>query len=247
MNKQKLILATLLTLSVALLSVSLVEAQTIQDYAICYGYGETDLMPKGIGDTVFNYNEKIGLWVQIQNPPDVSYRVIWTDPSGNQYRNVPVEVIEKTGEDWGIVFDSINIAETTAKNKLGVWTVTLYIDGTPEVETQFQIIDYNELLKQISDIQTQIEDIIDEKDALAERNAELEGALKTLQEDYDELQSQVTTSSEYEQLEANYLKLQDDYEALKASQSTTKTMLYGAIIVALVAVVVAVYFGLMKR
>ena len=54
-----------------------------------------------------------------------------------------VSVIDKSGADWGIVFDSINIAESTAKTKLGVWTVALSIDGQVEVETEFQIISYS--------------------------------------------------------------------------------------------------------
>ena len=229
-----------------MLGVSIIQAQNIQDSTMCYGY-DTNLEPKGVGNTIFQYTEQIGLWVKIQNPPDVAYRVIWEDPNGNQFRNSAVTIIDKTDADWGIVFDSINVAESTARNKLGVWKVSLYIDGEVARESEFQIINYNDLLESISDIKEQIEDIVDEKDALSAQNAALEASLEALQVDYTALQSQVGTSSDYEALQDNYDELVEDYEAMKASQSSTKTMMYAAIVVALVAVVVAVYFGVLKK
>ena len=129
MSKHKLIIIALIAITFAAINISVINAQNIQDSEICYGYGSSDLQPKGIGNTVFPYTEKIGFWVQIQNPADVNYRIIWIDPDDSQYRNQPVEIVKKSGADWGIAFDSINIAETTAKNKLGVWDVELYIDG----------------------------------------------------------------------------------------------------------------------
>lgn len=246
MNKKKLSLITLLALTASMLGIIMTQAQTIQDSAICYDYG-SDLLPDGIGNTIFQYTEKIGLWVQIQDPPNVDYRIIWADPSGSQFRNTDVTVIDKSGEDWGIVFDSIDIAETTARNKLGVWRVSLYIDNELEVESEFQIIDYEDLIEDIEDIQEQIQGIVDEKDELLAQNADLQQALETLQADYADLESQVGTTSDYEKLQENYDDLNDDYEALKASQGSTRTMMYAAIIVALVSVVVAVYFGAIKK
>lgn len=237
---------TLLALTSSIFGIAMVKAQTVMDSAMCFGYG-SDLLPDGIGNTVFQYTEKIGLWVQLNDPPSVDYRIIWTDPSGTQFRNTAVTVTDKSGEDWGIVFDSIDIAETTARNKLGVWTVSLYIDNEVEVESEFQIIDYEDLIGNIQDIQGQIQDIVDEKDELLAQNAELQQALETLQEDYAELESQVGTTSDYEQLQENYDELNDDYEALKSSQGSTRTMMYAAIVVALVSVVVAVYFGALKK
>jgi hypothetical protein len=238
---------TLAIIICSTIGASIVSAQNIQDSALCYGYQTSDLQPIGIGNTIFQYTDKIGLWVQIQNPGDVSYRIIWEEPSGSQFSNQPVTVELKSGEDWGIVFNAINIAESTAKNKLGVWTAYLYVDGQPMVERQFQIINYDDLLESIEDIQGQVEDIVEEKDALAAQNAALEASLEALQADYSALQSQVGTSTDYEELQDNYDELFEDYEALKASQGTTRTMLYAAIVVALVAVVVAVYFGLLKK
>jgi hypothetical protein len=248
MNMYKHILQriTFAAILFSMLGFSTIQAQNIQDSAICYGYG-TDLQPIGIGNTLFQYTEKVGFWVQIQNPVDAQYRIVWEEPSGSQYRNTPVTVIEKEGEDWGIVFDSINIAESTAKNKLGIWKAVLYIDGEIEVESEFQLINYNDLLDSISGIQEEIEEIISEKDTLASQNAALETSLEDLQADYAELESQVGTSSDYEELQENYDSLVEDYEKLKDNQSSTKTMLYASIIVALVAVVVAVYFGVLKK
>lgn len=247
MKKQILTAISITAIIFSMFGVSTIRAQNIQDSAICFGYGTTDLQPKGIGTTYFQYTEKVGFWVKIQNPADAQYRVIWEEPSGSQFRNTPVTLIEKEGEDWGIIFDSLNVAESTAKNKLGLWKAVLYVDGEIEVESEFQIINYNDLLDSISGIQDEIEEIIAEKDALTAQNAALEASLETLQTDYAELQSQVGTSSDYEELQENYDSLVEDYEELKANQSSTKTMLYASIIVALVAVVVAVYFGVLKK
>ena len=247
MNKQKLSVITLLIITLSMLGVSTTQAQNIQDSTICYGYGTTELQPIGIGSTIFQYTEKVGLWVQIQNPPDVAYRIIWEDPSGSQFRNTAVTVVDKSGDDWGIVFDSINIAESTARNKLGVWTVKLSIDGEVEVEREFQIISYQNLIDDIQDVRDQITSIVDEKDALLAQNAALEASLRVLQADYSALEAQVGTSSDYEALQDNYDELNADYDALKANQGTTKTMMYASIVVALVAVVVAVYFGAIKK
>ncbi len=247
MNKQKISKIILFSLAISILGVPMIQAQNIQSSTMCYDYGNTDLQPIGEGNTIFQYTDKIGLWVQIQNPPDVTYRVIWYDPNGNQFRNVAVDVIEKTGDDWGIVFDSINIAESTAKNKLGVWTVALSIDGQVEVEEEFQIINYESLISSIQSIQDQIQDFIDEKDELLAEKESLEQQLTELQAENDDLLEQIGTGSDYEELVDDYEGLQEDYENLKASQGTTKMMMYASIVVALIAVVVAVYFGVMKK
>lgn len=230
-----------------MLSVSIINAQNIQDYAICYGYGTTDLQPKGVGNTIFPYTEKIALWVQIQNPPDTSYRVIWIDPSNSQYRNAAVTIIDKTGEDWGIIFDSINIAETTAKTKLGVWTVELYIDGELELRTEFQIINLETIQNQIAQVIADKNALIDDLDDLRAENDALQAQTDALEASYAALQAQVGSQSDYEQLQANYDDLSDDYDALKNSQGSTRMMMYAAIVVALVSVVVAVYFGALKK
>ena len=246
MNKQKLGIIILSALTLTMLSVSVSKAQNIQDSSFCYNY-DTNLMPIGEGNTIFQYTDKIGFWVQIQNPGTANYRIRWVDPSGQEFRNVPITILPKSGADWGIAFDSIKIAESTAKNKLGVWKVILSVDGQSEVESQFQIISYTSLLENIQDIQAQIADIVEEKDSLLAQNAALEAQLGSLQADYTALQAQVGTASDYEKLQQDYTDLSDDYEALKANQGSTRMMMYAAIVVALVSVVVAVYFGALKK
>ena len=247
MSKQKLSIITLLIITLSMLSVTATQAQNIQDYAMCFGYGTVDLQPRGVGSTIFPYTEKIGLWVQIQNPPDVTYRVIWLDPNDSQFRNTAVTVIDKSGENWGIIFDSINIAETTAENKLGVWAVELYIDGELELRNEFQIIDLETIQEQIAEVIADKNDLIDDLDTLRAENDALEAQISTLEASYAALEAQVGTQSDYEELQDNYDDLSAEYDALEASQSSTKTMMYAAIVVALVAVVVAVYFGLVKK
>ena len=247
MSKQKLSIITLLIITLSMLSVTATQAQNIQDYAMCFGYGTVDLQPRGVGSTIFPYTEKIALWVQIQNPPDVTYRVIWLDPNDSQFRNTAVTVIDKSGENWGIIFDSINIAETTAENKLGVWAVELYIDGELELRNEFQIIDLETIQEQIAEVIADKNDLIDDLDTLRAENDALEAQISTLEASYAALEAQVGTQSDYEELQDNYDDLSAEYDALEASQSSTKTMMYAAIVVALVAVIVAVYFGLVKK
>ena len=247
MNKQKLSMITLLIITFSMLGISSIQAQNIQDYAMCYGYGTTTLQPIGIGSTIFPYTEKIALWVQIQNPGDVNYRVIWLDPNDSQYRNTAVTVIDKAGDDWGIVFDSLNIAESTAKNRLGVWTVELFIDGELELRNEFQIINLESIQQQIAEVIEDKNDLIDDLDLIRAEKDALEASYAALQADYSALQAQVGTESDYEDLLDDYEQLSEDYDALKNSQGSTKTMMYAAIVVALVAVVVAVYFGLLKK
>lgn len=214
---------------------------------MCYAYGVSDLQPKGVGSTIFPYTEKIALWVQIQNPPDASYRIIWLDPSDSQFRNTAVTVVDKAGENWGIVFDSINIAESTAKNKLGVWTVELYIDSELELRNEFQIINLESIQQQIAQVIADKNNLIDDLDDLRLENSALEAQIGALEASYAALEAQVGTQSDYEELQDNYDELSEDYDALKASQGSTRTMMYAAIVVALVAVIVAVYFGVLKK
>lgn len=227
-----------------------VNAQTVLEYNFCYDYASSTLEPIGEGRYIFPYTEKIGIRIKLDNPSDVRYTVKWYEPNDSvqAYKTSSnLHVIEKTGESWGIIFDSLNIAETTASNKLGVWTVKFYIDGDETVNTQFLIIDYANIQTAFENLEDQIEDVIDQKDELVAQNQELRTQLESLQADYAALEAQVGTSSDYEELQDNYDDLQEDYESLKASQATTKMMLYASIVVALVAVVVAVYFGVLKK
>jgi len=248
MAKNRFIATILLTLLLA--SVPLGWAQTIQDSAICYGYSPTTLMPKGEGTTVFNHTEKVGFWVKIQDPPEAEYEIIWFDPNGNQHRIKTVEVVPKEGEDWGIVFDSILVSESTARRKLGVWTVSLYIDGTEYVSKQFEIISMKtieQILDAVDDIRGDLESLAEEKNQLLAQNEELRQELEDLQARYEELEENTRSDTEYQLLQDQYDELLEDYEALKENLVSTRTMMYAAIVVALVSVFVAVYFGALKK
>lgn len=247
MKSVKRTVAIAIFLALALSSVPRAEAFTILDSAICYGYGSTTLEPVGIGSTFFTYSEMVGLWVKIQDPPTTEIRIVWIDPSDTQFRSQAVTVTPKAGQNWGIVFDSINIAESTAKNKLGVWTVSLYIDHVLELESEFQIIDYEDLVEDIVSIQQQLQTLVNEKNQLLAENLQQAGILADLQADYAALQAQVGTSTDYQELQTQYNTLNTDYQNLGRDLSTTRMMMYAAVVVAVASVGVAVYFGAIKK
>ena len=248
MKSTRPVILTLILFTLAVSGVTLVRAFTIDEGNFCYNYDTNTLQPIGIGNTVFTYSEKIGFWVKITDPPTgVEIRVVWVDPSETQFRSQPVSVVPKTGENWGIIFDSINIAETTARNKLGVWTVYLYIDHVQEATAQFQIIDYNSILQNLANARSQIDNIQAENDLLESQNQQLTLQLQQLQQAYTTLEAQIGTSSDYEELKEDYDDLYDEYQALGRSLSTTRMMMYAAVVVAIASIGVAVYFGAIKK
>jgi hypothetical protein len=248
MKSTRLILASIVVLAIALSTVPQAHAYSIIDSMFCYGYSSTTLEPLGIGSTYFTYSEKAALWVKIQDLPSLDITVIWKDPSGTTFKNTQNPIKElKTGENWGIIFDSINIAETTAKNKLGVWTAELYIDHVLVLESNFQIIDYDSIVQSIANANAMINQIRAEKTQLDTQYQEQAQILTNLQTDYAALQAQVGTSSDYQQLQTQYNTLNNDYQNLGRDLSTTRMMMYAAVVVAVASVGVAVYFGAIKK
>jgi hypothetical protein len=249
MKSMRSIMATIIVLAIALAAVPQAHAFSILDSTFCYGYSATTLEPLGIGSTYFTYSEKAVFWAKIQDPPasSVEIRIVWVDPSDTQFRSQAVAVTPKTGQNWGIVTDSINIAESTAKNKLGVWTVSLYIDHVEEVAAEFQIISYDSILQSLASARSQIDTIQSENVLLASQNQQLILQLQQLQASYAALQAQVGTSADYQQLQTDYNELKSDYEDLGRDLSTTRMMMYAAIVVAVASVGVAVYFGAIKK
>jgi hypothetical protein len=248
MKTTRPVLAALLFFTVALAAAPQAKALTIADGVFCFRYDAATLQPVGVGNTVFTYSEKIGIWIKIIDPTaGVEYRIVWYDPSGSQFRQQAVTVVPKTGENWGIVFDSINIAETTAKDKLGVWDIKLLIDKEEEASAQFQIISYESLLQRITDATTQLNAVSSENDLLESQNQALTLQLQQLQASYTALQAQVGTSADYQQLQDDYDDLNSDYLALGRDLSTTRMMMYAAVVVAVASVGIAVYFGAIKK
>jgi hypothetical protein len=240
------ILASLIVLQTALPMV--MGAYEVLEFETCYGYRVDTLAPKGIGAAFFTHNENVGFWVKINDPPtDLSMRVIWTDPDDRQYDSNAVEVIQLEDEEWGIVFDSIYIYGASAENKLGVWTVELSIDGVIEAAKEFQILDYDSIVSDFALLKVQLNTLQLGYDTLEAQNQENIQKYAELQEDYNDLMLNPPNSEAMDELQDQYDEMYREYLQLQASMGTTKMMMYGAVVVAIASVAVAVYFGAIKR
>jgi len=240
------ILTSLIVIQVALPTV--MGAYEVLESETCYGYRTDTLGPKGIGTAFFTHNEKVGFWVKIDDPPtDLSMRVIWKDPNGNTYDNNAVTVVQLEGEEGGIVFNSIYIDGATAANKQGVWTVELSIDGTVEAAKQFQILDYDKITLDFLTLSNQIKTLRDEINDLQAQNLEIEQSYNNLLEDYNDILENPPNSEAMEELQDQYDEMYRNYLQMQANLGTTKMMMYGAVVVAIASVAVAVYFGAIKR
>lgn len=245
-NSLAFILASLIALQITLPTV--MGAYEILESETCFGYRADTLGPKGVGNAFFTHNEKVGFWVKINEPPtDLSIRVLWKDPNGITYDNNAVDVIQLEGEEWGIVFDSIYVDGTSAANKKGVWTVELSIDGTVEVAKQFQILDYETITTTFNELRQQLEEIRTTNDETQETNQALIEQLAELQADYNDLLENPPNAEALEALQEQYNDIYENYRDLQVNLSTTKMMMYGAVVVAIASVAVAVYFGAIKR
>jgi hypothetical protein len=239
-------LASLMIVQVALPTV--MGAYEILESETCYGYRLDTLYYKGGGSAFFTHNENVGFWTKIQDPPtDLSIRVIWTDPDGRQYDSNSAEVVQLEGEEWGIVFDSIYIYGTSAENKKGVWTVELSIDGTVEAAKEFQILDYDSILSDFAILRVQLNTIQLGYDTLQAQNQEVIQQYADLQSDYSDLLANPPNSEAMEDLQDQYDEMYREYLQMQANMGTTKMMMYGAVVVAIASVAVAVYFGAVKR
>ena len=225
-----------------------VNAYNVLEYETCYGYRLDTLYYKGGGGAFFTHNENVAFWAKIQDPPtDLSIRVIWTDPDDRQYDSNSAEVIPLEGEDWGIVFDSIYIYGTSAENKKGVWTVKLSIDGAVEAAKEFQILDYDSIIADFAVLRVQINTIQMGYDTLQAQNQENIQQYAELQADYNDLLQNPPNSEAMKDLQDQYDEMYRNYLQIQANMDTTKMMMYGAVVVAIASVAVAVYFGAIKR
>ena len=240
------ILASLIVLQIALPTV--MGAYEVIESETCYGYRTDTLAPKGIGTAFFTHNEKVGFWAKINDPPtDLSIRVIWTAPDERQYDSNSVEVVQLEGDEWGIVFDSIYIYGASAENKKGVWTVELSIDGVVEAAKEFQILDYDTIVSDFAVLRVQINTIQMGYDTLQAQNQEVIQQYADLQADYNNLLANPPNSEAMEELQDQYDEMYREYLQMQANMGTTKMMMYGAVVVAIASVAVAVYFGAIKR
>ena len=239
-------LASLMVLQIALPTV--MGAYEVIESETCYGYRTDTLAPKGIGTAFFTHNEKVGFWAKINDPPtDLSIRVIWTAPDERQYDSNSVEVVQLEGDEWGIVFDSIYIYGASAENKKGVWTVELSIDGVVEAAKEFQILDYDTIVSDFAVLRVQINTIQMGYDTLQAQNQEVIQQYADLQADYNNLLANPPNSEAMEELQDQYDEMYREYLQIQANMGTTRMMMYGAVVVAVASVAVAVYFGAIKR
>lgn len=250
MNKFKTGLIALLAVivSFSIIGLASVYAYDVEESTMCYGYSSSQLAPLGSTDAFLTTNEEAGVWVRIANPPDdVTFKFI--KPDGTEYSSGyrRVDVIPKEGENWGIAFATLDIGGRTPSNNPGLWKVNVWIEGELNAVVEFNIIDYDELSSQISQITTIVDGIVAEKDQVLADYDVLQSSYEDLEQRYEDLEDSSVSETQLYEMNRKYDDLQDDYESLEDSQASTQSMMYAAIVVALVAVVVAVYFGVMKK
>lgn len=238
-------------LLVAFTPVVSVNAYDLSDETICFGYSEFSLEPKGDSDVFLTTSEKVGFWIRIENPPtDPDIKVKWLDPDDDKYIEHSVDVVEEEDENWGIIYDEIKIHGTSSGmpwNKPGSWTVEMSIDGDTESILQFQILDYQALVQNFLTLQSHIDEVGEQKDALQSQLEEIQLDYAALEEDYNDLQEQSGTDGGFEELQDQYDDLEGSYTSLEVKLATTRMMMYGALVIAVLSVAVAVYFGAIKK
>ena len=249
--KTGLIALTAIMATIMILGVTSAHAYSVEEIKMCNGYSETTLSPHGITSAYLTTNDEAGIWVKIENPPvDVTFKFYYEDDGVEKEFTggySKVDVILKEGASWGIAFTTMDIDGKTPGFNPGVWTAKIYIEGEVESIEEFSIVDYSSLASSISSI---VEDYADLQETLAEiveENNQMVADYASLVGRYDELEESTVSEVQLMQLNNDYDDLQDEYDALEASQEGTRTMMYASIVVALAAVVVAVYFGLMKK
>ncbi len=249
--KTGLIALTAIVVTIMILGVTSAFAQTVEEVEMCNEYSETTLSPQGITNAFLTTNKEAGIWVKINDPPDdVTFKFYYQDNGvEKEYTGgySKVDIIPKEGANWGIAFTTIDIEGKTPSFNPGVWTAKIFIDGEVVKIKEFSIIDYASIVSSIASIQETVTEIVEEKNQVVDDYNNLVTDYGVLVQQYNDLED--TTVSEFQLMELNndYDDLQDDYDDLKAAQESTRTMMYGAIVVALIAVIVAVYFGLMKK
>ncbi|GEM_PF-3228848 len=253
--KTSLIALTAIMATLMIFGVTPAFAQTVEEIEMCYGYSETTLSPLGITSTFLTTNEEAGIWVKIINPPDDVIFKVYHDVNGVE-KEYPlgysrVDVIPMEGSSWGIAFATLDIDGKTPGFDPGIWTVKVFIDGSVVKIKPFSIIDYSSISSSIDAIREDFEameaeniQIIEDNEA---NNQENIAKYNELVEAYEDLEDSSVSEIRFIELTNDLEDLQDEYDDLVDTQGSTKSMMYGSIVVALIAVVVAVYFGLMKK
>ena len=234
-----------------IIGISTVYGYNVEESSMCYGYSNTTLSPLGTTEAFLTSNEEAGVWMKISNPPDtVIFKFYYTENgiekehTGGYSR---VDVLEKAETNWGIAFATMEISGKTPEFKPGLWSCKAYIDGDVVAIISFNVIDYDGFTNQISQISELVEGIVDEKNTVVAQYEDIVVKYDDLVADYDELKDSTVSEIQLNDLYRDYDDLEDQYDDLEASQESTRMMMYASIVVALVAVIVAVYFGVMKK
>lgn len=260
--KTSLIALTAIMATIMILGVTPAFAQTVEEIEMCYGYSTASLNPLGTTSEFLTTNEEAGIWVKVTNPSDDVVFKFYRDVDGveKEYSQgySRVDIIPKEGSSWGIAFASLKIDGVTPSFEPGIWTAKVFIDGNLEKIKSFNIVDYSaiassiatfreevaaieaEIRAEVATIEAEKNDVVDNYDILLEDYA-------TLVEQYEDLEDTSVSEIRLVELNNDLDDLQDEYDDLVAAQGSTRTMMYGSIVVALIAVIVAVYFGLMKK
>ncbi len=249
--KTGLIALTAIMVTMLILGVTPAFAQTVEEVEMSYGYSETTLSPLGITSSFLTTNEEAGIWVKINNPSDKVTFKFYYEENGveKEYTSAysRVDVIMKEGASWGIAFTTMDIDGQTPSFKPGVWTAKVFIDGDLAAIKTFSVFSFSSIATSLDSLRVDIAEIVDEKNEVVESYNDLVTEYDALVEQYEDLEDSTVSEGQLMELNRDYDDLQDDYDDLFDAQGSTRTMMYGAIVVALIAVIVAVYFGLMKK
>lgn len=233
-----------------IIGVTTVYGYGIEESTMCFNY-TSSLLPLGETEAFLTTNKEAGVWLKISNPPDdVAFKFYYTENNiEKEYTSgySRVDVILRDGTNWGIAFTTLEISGETPEFKPGLWTCKAYIEGEIAEIINFNIIDYTELSSQIAQISENVQGIVDEKNSILADYELLVEDYNDLVTQYEELEDSSVSEIQLNNLNNDYDDLQDDYEELQAAQAGTQSMMYASIVVALVAVVIAVYFGVMKK
>lgn len=234
-----------------IIGVTTVYAFGIEESTMCYGYSNSTLSPLGTTSTFLTTNEDAGVWLKITNPPNqVTFKFYYKENNiekeftGAYSR---VDVIDKADTNWGIAFTTMEINGKTPEFKPGIWTAKAFIDGEEAAIINFSVIDYSDLSSQISQINELVDGIVEEKNTILADYEDTVEEYDALVERYEELEESTVSVTQLYDLNSDYEDLNDEYLDLQNSQAGTQSMMYASIVVALVAVVIAVYFGVMKK
>ena len=236
--------AILLTMT---LGATPVNAFKIEGSEMCLDVDTTSLKPEGVGKVYFTNSLETIIWVNMTDPPSsVSFK--WYKPGDVYYTRTVGDVETLLGESWGVAHSSIPIDGKAPANNPGKWLVESYVDGELRMETEFQIIDYAQIVEDILAQMQSVDNIQGEIDQLLSDYNELVEDYTSLTDDYVDIQSdKESIEDDYEELQDEYDELDVDYSKLEASLGSNRTMMYGALAVAVASVAVAVYFGAIKK